>query len=427
MKKTFTLLLISITINLVAQIPTYVPTNGLVGYWPFTGNANDISGNGNNGTVNGAILATDRFGASNKTYSFDGTNDTIKTTYVQTNITSMSISAWFKTTTGGAIVGGDHNSNCISLAVGKQPYDGINTGKITFRADGPAIAIGQITDNTYLDNNWHHVVGIYSGTAGLINDGQFQIYVDNVLASSTAMATGGLTAPLNDSLPTIFGAHYNWSPSVFNGLLDDIGIWNRALTTQEISNLYNATNNCNLINNIILTSVSSGGQNIWSTGDTANTISLNPSTVPFVWVSDGTCIDTIFFNSLSATIYDTTFITITDTNFVTITDTTFITVMDTLVINALLTGLIPPNNINVIKVFPNPTNDHITIDYGNFNLMSGYTLKIENAIGQTVFTTAITQQLSYIDLSTWSGNGIYFVHVIDNLNNTIDIRKIVLQ
>ena len=51
--------------TLFGQVPSYVPTNGLVGYWPFNGNANDESGNGNNGTVNGATLTTDRFGNSN--------------------------------------------------------------------------------------------------------------------------------------------------------------------------------------------------------------------------------------------------------------------------------------------------------------------------------------------------------------------------
>ena len=48
--------------------------SGLVGYWPFNGNANDESVNGNNGTVNGATLTTDRFGNGNSAYSFDGSN-----------------------------------------------------------------------------------------------------------------------------------------------------------------------------------------------------------------------------------------------------------------------------------------------------------------------------------------------------------------
>jgi hypothetical protein len=46
--------------------------DGLVAHYPFNGNANDESGNGNNGTVNGATLTTDRFGNMNKAYSFDG-------------------------------------------------------------------------------------------------------------------------------------------------------------------------------------------------------------------------------------------------------------------------------------------------------------------------------------------------------------------
>jgi hypothetical protein len=59
--------------------------------------------------------------------------------------------------------------------------------------------------------------------------------------------------------------------------------------------------------------------------------------------------------------------------------------------------------------------------------MSGYTLTIINSVGQTVFTTPINHQTSYIDLSTWTGNGIYFVQLIDPQNNTIENRKIVIQ
>ena len=59
-------------LNAHSQLPSYVPTNGLVGYWPFNGNANDESGNGNNGTVNGATLTADRNGNLNKAYNFGG-------------------------------------------------------------------------------------------------------------------------------------------------------------------------------------------------------------------------------------------------------------------------------------------------------------------------------------------------------------------
>ena len=55
-----------------AQLPSYVPSNGLVGWWPFNANATDESGNGNNGTVNGATLTSDRFGITNSAYDFNG-------------------------------------------------------------------------------------------------------------------------------------------------------------------------------------------------------------------------------------------------------------------------------------------------------------------------------------------------------------------
>ena len=67
---------------LFAQVPSNVPTSGLLAYYPFNGNANDESGNGNNGTVNEAILSADRNGNANSSYSFDGDNDYITTNFV---------------------------------------------------------------------------------------------------------------------------------------------------------------------------------------------------------------------------------------------------------------------------------------------------------------------------------------------------------
>ena len=66
MKKILLITIAALPFLVSAQtISSYVPTNGLVGWWPFNGNANDESGNGNNGNVNGATLTNDRNGASN--------------------------------------------------------------------------------------------------------------------------------------------------------------------------------------------------------------------------------------------------------------------------------------------------------------------------------------------------------------------------
>jgi hypothetical protein len=126
-------------------------------------------------------------------------------------------------------------------------------------------------------------------------------------------------------------------------------------------------------------------------------------------------------NACTFTVYDTTHVTVYDTV------TTYTTVTDTLIINTLITELAPPANTNTIKVFPNPASTELTIDYGNFALMSGYQLRIENSLGQQVFQTNINQQSDTLSLATWGGNGLYFVHIVDPQGNTIDVRKIVLQ
>ena len=59
--------------------------------------------------------------------------------------------------------------------------------------------------------------------------------------------------------------------------------------------------------------------------------------------------------------------------------------------------------------------------------MNGYTIKIENNLGQSVFQSAINQKIFSIDLSSWTGSGIYFLYLKDNLGNTIDTRKIVIK
>jgi hypothetical protein len=105
-----------------------------------------------------------------------------------------------------------------------------------------------------------------------------------------------------------------------------------------------------------------------------------------------------------------------------------ITVTDTLIINANITGFNPVTYQNSIKIYPNPTNDQITIDFGsNYNTMNGYELKIMNTLSQVVYSTPINQNQTTVDLSTWTGYGIYFVHLINDSGHTIDIRKIVLQ
>jgi hypothetical protein len=431
-----------------AQVPSYVPTNGLVGWWPFNGNANDQSGNGNNGTVNGATLTTDRFGSASQAYIFDGINDYIiaNSNNIPTN-TAISISVWINPYQNNGIaeyicLGSPSNTAWGTLAGTNwngSPYQTMNYGRGCSGTGTSNVAISPFL------NVWQNITYVSSGVGGIC-----QVYVNGTfIGQSNNGTTGGCS---NSNL--YFGVDI-FGPNYINCKLDDIGIWNRALTQQEITNLYNAVSCANNLtvtpsNNQLQTGASAnfnattsdpspsfvwqsdfgqGFQTLNNFGNYSgvNTASLNIANVQLsehnqpirVISTSGNCIDTS--NVAVINILDTCI-----TN-VTVYDTLLTTVTDTLIINATITGINPPNNLNTLKVFPNPASTHITIDYGNFNAMSGYTLKIVNAVGQTVFTTPINQQTSYINLSTWTGSGIYYVQLINPQNNTIENRKIVIQ
>lgn len=143
----------------------------------------------------------------------------------------------------------------------------------------------------------------------------------------------------------------------------------------------------------------------------------------FVTVTDTVTVNDTTFVTVTdtVTVYDTTFVTITDT--VTVYDS--IAVTDTLIIDVAL-GFPPPNDINTIKVYPNPAADMLTIDNGNFALMNNYKIEITDIIGVQVFFSVINQQTFTVDISQWA-TGLYYIHIKDSGNQIIDTRKIVLQ
>jgi hypothetical protein len=441
------------------QVPIYVPTNGLVGWWPFNGNANDESGNGNNLINNGALLTTDRLGLQSKAYSYSGqAGNGVTGTYM--TIPNIGINMM--------------DSFSISIWVYEQSVLGDGESFISFGDNGSSISIYR---NGYsLPTSGAGLLGLAYGNTQVISStsaiqNQWVMY-------SITRENNFLKGYINDSLigtvsnltPTSISnsgnyiARHTWGPASnqtstrFNGKLDDIGIWNRALTQQEITALYQS---CNLnlsanptqanptvgANATFSTSgattyqwqtnpANNGWQNVNnnSTYSGAATASLSVNNVQLynhqqqfrvVGIS-GSCADTAYASIVLAdscvnTVYDTITTTIYDTL------TTSITVTDTLLINAVLSGLNPPNNTNTLQVYPNPARTHITIDNGNFALMNGYTVRINNALGQTVFSQAVNQQQFFIDLSGWTGNGFYYLDLLDPQGNSIERKVIVVQ
>jgi hypothetical protein len=137
------------------------------------------------------------------------------------------------------------------------------------------------------------------------------------------------------------------------------------------------------------------------------TAGLGTITITYNYMDSSGCGN---FDSQDVIVYDTTGATCTS-----------------LTINTAILGLSSPNNMNTITVYPNPASTHINIDFGNYEIMNGYTLEIYNSLGQQVFTSTINQQTSNIDISTLSGAGIYYLKIIDPQSNAVSIRKIVIQ
>ena len=215
---------------------TAVPSNGLVGYWPFNGNANDISGNGNNGTVNGATLTTDRNGNADKAFYFDGINNNLM---IPGSSSLTSIETFNKITVAGWFNNQNINLNAVFSFVNK--YNPINDGgwEIILAknyANWSTDAYVNTTDScipTLPVQSWIHIAITYDQNANTVI-----LYVNgsNVCAKNCSYNINN-----TNNGPLYFGYSPGGPDEFSRGKIDDIGIWNRALTQAEITALYNST------------------------------------------------------------------------------------------------------------------------------------------------------------------------------------------
>jgi len=234
--------------------PISIPKTGLLGWYPFNGNANDESGNGNNGLVTGAQLTTDRNGVGNKAYYFNGQNNYIKVgnfNNADLYTSDFTLSAWYYNydssyTKAMMIIAKD--SGCygsqgqfrLDLGEGNAPNYPKNIG---MTADG----FGQMAiSGSILKNGWNHILVVKKGSNSYM-------YYNGVLASTTKYNPGSTisTNPINYNC--YFGTRtcrFTCNPSGYDGLfygkLDDIGIWNRALDSNEVLSVYNYSANSTL-------------------------------------------------------------------------------------------------------------------------------------------------------------------------------------
>ncbi len=210
--------------------PSAFLKQGLVAYYPFNGNAKDESGNGHDGDVKGATLANDRNGNSNSAYYFDGADDYINLGNdddFNFGESDFSISLWFQTSVNQPsiyLIGKYHASIGPAYGVGT----GLDTAAYAFVAETSS-TMTQVQGNVNLANGaWRHM------TAVCDRDTKLTVYVDGLIVNSVdpTSKSGGISSEANLIIGAIESGQY------FSGKIDDVRIYNRALSEAEVKALY---------------------------------------------------------------------------------------------------------------------------------------------------------------------------------------------
>ncbi len=227
-------------------------TSGLVGMWDFSGantdwrtnKTNDFSGNGNTGVMtNMSTSTTPGIGKLGQALNFDGVNDYVNSDPIANDVQSgsYSVSFWFKlrnnfnstTPVGQTLLHvADPSSNndiyflldvcglCISGVPGKLGFGTGNGG-------GGHNSVGSISAS-WTRETWYHVVGTFSTVSGTV------LYIDGVENATNPATTRGSTASLKASI----GANSDTPSLFFDGSIDEVRVYNRAITATETKQLY---------------------------------------------------------------------------------------------------------------------------------------------------------------------------------------------
>ena len=414
------------TITMAQTIPSYVPTNGLVGWWPFNGNANDESGNGNNGIVNGATLTLDRFGNLNNAYSFTGNancqNITISNS-TQLNPNSISINCWINAIDSNMTIhekSDPTDASKLSYAITfKDEFQGwkglkasYGIGNCAFSAQNPAFWSPQ---NTYPNYSWIMITVIIK------SNGDIEQYLNSNLVYS---AIGSQSySPCNDPLSTlrIGGVHWNNDPECFKGSIDDLGIWNRTLTQQEITDLYhgcqlsvntqpaNQTINSNNNAQFLVSSSDPGATYQWQTDLGVGFQNLNS-----VGQYSGTANDTLTVSNVTMSNNNQPFRCIVSSG--SCTDTSNVAV---LTVNNNV-GINESSQDKLFSVFPNPAQSVINVKSDGKLIGSVYS--IYDNTGRVVLSGKLNAESTTIELGNLSG-GIYMFSIGENMKQTFKVIK----
>ena len=208
-------------------------TTGLIDNYQFDGSVQDVSGNGNHGAIVGPLASTtDRFGASNSAYLFNGVSSYVavpNSASLSSPTTALTQAAWVYQL-GVSAVGSPFNPILMKSASTENALMyRLYCGPSVLGVEYGNWTNGRDTPVTLPLNTWHHVASTYDGQ-------RIRQYVNGVQVDSAAF-TYSMVA---DTRPLRIGADTPVLFEVFNGKLDDVRIYGRALSGAEVAELSSA-------------------------------------------------------------------------------------------------------------------------------------------------------------------------------------------
>jgi hypothetical protein len=286
-----------------------------------------------------------------------------------------------------------------------------NSPIITFRYSGYGTQIDYVSNVDLY--TWNNIIGV-------LENKLVKLYINGNLVSQTDGKNW------NTIKTDLFIGRLVSYDDITDGELDDIAIYNRALSEQEIKQLYegcsrqtatlNPTNGVVLKNSnpITLSATPSGGvfkgKAILNGDFTPKNATLGSNSVDYHFINSQGCKDSTQFKVV---VYDTLGIVCSST--------------DTLKIKVQLTTGIKAGQLTAMNVYPNPTSDVLIIEASDVNALKNYTYRIVNLEGKEVYKNSVTASKTEISLKSIGSKGIYVLHILDENGTSIENKKIVLE
>jgi hypothetical protein len=394
MKKFFLFSAFILTLTAASQIPT----NGLVAYYPFCGNANDKSGNNHHLSVGSGTpqLTTDRFNDPGQAYTFNGSVDTFTSiAYGPLNKKSRSVTFWAKTTTtvdpgGYAVL---YYGNYGSQSTGVRFEVGLNSV-----CSGPYVDIGNSRITAPFacgDNLWHHYAIVYDST--FANNLTAVIFYIDGLMSTTVCNNFNSTVSVNTTTGSGFmigklEQAFN-STRFFNGSLDEIRLYDRVLTQQEITAIKNQGCSCAPVLQAV-----PGPTRICNHDKQIYSVPLVTGAMSYSWIVPTGLLGSSSTNSIliSGSVYGQYTVQVI------VTTACGSDTASKLVIRGECVGL-EEHSVPELKIYPNPAGNFVTVEVEH-----PISFTLFNALGIKIFTGEFNEDKNRLELETLPC-GIYFL------------------